>query len=132
MKIVNLIAIAIGGAGGAFLRYKLNVSLLHSYYPVGTLVENVLGSFLLGLLTAYFLHKTPKEWVKLGLGVGVCGGFTTFSTLAADVIDLSLHMSLLSSLLYIVLSLFGGVGSALTGYVLGAELGRRKKGVIVR
>ncbi|MBM7702726.1 fluoride efflux transporter FluC [Metabacillus iocasae] len=122
MKIINILAIAVGASVGATLRFKLNMLLLHISYPIGTLIENILGSFLLGFLTAWFSCKAPKEWVKLGLGVGLCGAFTTFSTLASDTVALALAYHFLVSVSYVFVSMFGGILSALVGYLFGVKL----------
>lgn len=121
MKVImfNVIAIGIGGALGSLFRYFLNMSVLTTGYPLGTLIENVSGSFLLGGLTGWVVYHKIREWLKLGIGVGFCGGFTTMSTLAADSFYLVGGSSPLAAIVYIVLSLFGGMVTALIGYGLG-------------
>ncbi|ERN54652.1 CrcB family protein [Alkalihalophilus marmarensis] len=121
----NIIAISIGGAIGTTFRYIFNIVTLETGYPLGTIIENLGGSFLLGFLTAWFIVFKPKEWVKTGLGVGLCGGFTTMSTFAADSVLLySVHIY--NTLIYVVISLFGGVVCALAGSVLGTAIAKRK------
>ncbi|WP_216827532.1 fluoride efflux transporter FluC [Alkalihalobacterium elongatum] len=127
MNYKNLIGIAIGGAIGTMLRYTLNVYTLFVGYPIGTVIENVVGSLLLGLLTGWFLHQKPREWVKLGLGVGFCGGFTTMSTLAADSLFLYQQMSLLESSIYLAISLVGGLTFAFVGLLLGTKWSETKE-----
>ncbi|TWI53941.1 fluoride efflux transporter FluC [Halalkalibacter nanhaiisediminis] len=122
----NIVAIMIGAAVGTSLRYYLNLSTVSTGYPIGTLIENMSGSLLLGLLTGWFIYKVPREWVKTGLGVGLCGGFTTMSTLAADSVSLTVHHTWWLSLIYLVVSVFGGVGSALGGFLLGQKLGLKR------
>ncbi|MFV8827747.1 fluoride efflux transporter FluC [Alkalihalobacterium sp. APHAB7] len=127
MNYKNLIAIAIGGAVGTMLRYTLNVYTLFVGYPIGTVIENIVGSLLLGLFTGWFLHRKPREWVKVGLGVGFCGGFTTMSTLAADSLYLYQHMSLMESAIYLSVSLFGGLTFAFVGLLLGTKWSETKE-----
>jgi CrcB protein len=121
----NIVAIAVGAAVGTSLRYYLNLYTLASGYPIGTMIENLSGSFLLGFLTGWFVYKIPRDWVKAGLGVGLCGGFTTMSTLASDSVFLFLGHSWWISAMYLFGSVLGGVACALAGYLFGQKLGGR-------
>ncbi|WP_332634316.1 fluoride efflux transporter FluC [Halalkalibacter flavus] len=122
----NIGMIAIGSAIGTSLRYYLNLYTLATGYPIGTIIENLGGSLLLGFLTGWFIIKVPREWLKVGLGVGLCGGFTTMSTLASDSVFLFLEHTWWLSALYIILSVFGGIVFALVGYLLGKKVGKRQ------
>lgn len=122
----NLISIAAGGAIGTLFRYLLNMYTFTSGYPLGTVIENLLGSFLLGLLTGWVTNITLKEWVKVGIGVGFCGGFTTMSTLAADTSILFSHMGLTHAILYLLISLIGGLALAFLGLSLGDKWSKEK------
>ena len=77
----------IGGGFGSVARYFLGKWLnnIENYFPVGTLLANVLGSLLMGFLIGY-LAKTSNisETQSLLLATGFCGGFTTFSTFAYE------------------------------------------------
>jgi CrcB protein len=73
-----------GGAIGALARYFLGRAVDHEAFPVGTLTVNVVGSFVLGLVT----FAAPAESVALFVGVGACGAFTTFSSFAVDTVRL--------------------------------------------
>ncbi|RCW62973.1 fluoride efflux transporter FluC [Saliterribacillus persicus] len=115
----NIIAIAVGGAIGALARFSIN---MQAESPVGTIIENISGSFLLGILTAYFLIRLTKEWLRLGLGVGLCGGFTTMSTLAFDSVFLFQMESFFVVLLYLLITIFGGIIFAFLGFFLGNKL----------
>ena len=123
MMIKNMVAVFLGGALGALLRYYINLGTVTMIFPLGTLIENILGSFLLGLLTGFLLKTTIKEWLNVGLGVGVCGGFTTMSTLAADANILLLNGSFQSFAIYILTSVFGGILLAAIGVYFGWKIG---------
>ncbi|WP_426245814.1 fluoride efflux transporter FluC [Nocardioides sp. LHG3406-4] len=74
-----VLLVALGAAVGAPVRYAV-AHLLDDELPLGTLVVNVVGSTFLGFLSA----TTPGEHVLALLGVGFCGGFTTWSSLAVQ------------------------------------------------
>ncbi len=117
----------LGGAIGTYGRYYLNILTNDSIYPIGTFLENLIGSFLLGFLTAWFITIISKEWVKLGLGVGVCGGFTTMSMMAADTFSLIETFSYIYASIYVVGSVFGGILFALSGFLIGTVLSKKVK-----
>lgn len=121
----NILAVLIGGALGSLLRYGINIGTLGYSFPFGTLVENILGSFLLGVLTGWFLYIKSAEWVKAGLGVGLCGGFTTMSTLAGDVFLMGSQAMALSTAIYIIASITGGLLFAFIGFVSGRSYAER-------
>jgi CrcB protein len=73
-----------GGAVGALARHYLGQAVDRGSFPLGTLTVNVVGSFVLGLVT--FL--APAESVVLLVGVGACGSFTTFSSFSFDTVRL--------------------------------------------
>lgn len=77
------------GAGiGGMLRHAVNVGavrLLGYGFPFGTLIVNVLGSFLVGVLAGYFTYRTGlSQHLRLFLTTGILGGFTTFSAFSLD------------------------------------------------
>lgn len=121
-QIITFLAVGIGGGLGTLLRYLINIQTVTHLFPLGTLFENLLGSFLLGLLTGWIIHLKFNEVLKTGLGVGFCGGFTTMSTLAADVNSLIINEYWLFVSVYLGTSIFGGVALAFIGYLI-AEKG---------
>ncbi|XEC94744.1 CrcB family protein [Paenibacillus tarimensis] len=126
-QFMNLTAIGAGASIGSIARYYLNLLTIHTGYPFGTLIENIAGSLILGFLTAWFLVFIPKEWLKLGLGVGLCGGFTTMSTLAADAAFLyQIHTSL-DAVFYVAGTTVGGILAACIGYFLGTYIANQAK-----
>ena len=82
-----LVVFAGAGIGGA-LRHGVNVASARLFgygFPYGTLIVNVLGSFLMGVLAGYFLLRTgAPQSVRLFLTTGILGGFTTFSAFSLD------------------------------------------------
>lgn len=81
---------------------------------------NTAGSILLGLFAAYALERGAPTHTRLFFAVGLCGGFTTFSTFSFEVVDLILERSWKLALLYVLLSLVLCIG----GCALGVHLGR--------
>jgi fluoride exporter len=77
---VSVLLVALGAFVGAPLRYALGSWLDSARFPTGTLVVNVAGSFLLGLLSALAL----SDHAVALLGTGFCGGFTTYSSFAVQ------------------------------------------------
>ena len=86
-----IIAISLGAAIGAVLRWQLGVRLNSAFpaMPPGTLSANLLGGYIIGLAIAYFAQapEISPEW-RLFLVTGFCGGLTTFSTFSAEVVTL--------------------------------------------
>ena len=88
---MNLVLMALLGGLGAVCRFMLDAALrrrVPGAFPLGTLLVNVLGSFLLGLLTGAVVSQRLDPDVRLVLGTGFCGGFTTFSTASLEVVRL--------------------------------------------
>ena len=80
----------VGGGLGAGGRYVLDGVIMRGrtgVFPLGILIVNITGSFLLGLLTGLGMAIAPT-WVSI-IGVGVLGGFTTFSTVSAETVLLA-------------------------------------------
>jgi CrcB protein len=128
--VARLLLIGAGGAVGAVLRYLLagwvqTLALAvapNRVFPLGTLVVNVLGSLLLGFLmpalTGVWLVR--EEW-RLGLTVGVLGGFTTFSTFAYESLTLAQGRAAGTTLANILLSNGLGLTAVWLGYRCGVK-----------
>ncbi|WP_304455098.1 CrcB family protein [Nocardiopsis sp. YSL2] len=87
----TLLAVAAGGALGGSARYALLVLMPHdgAAFPWSTFAENVVGSFAMGALVVLVTEVArPHRLLRPFLGVGVLGGFTTFSTYAVDIVGL--------------------------------------------
>lgn len=116
----TILLIGSGGFIGSVARYfvsKLNLTVDFFSIPVGTLVVNVLGSLIIGFL-AGMAEKTlvlTTEW-RLFLMVGICGGFTTFSSFTNENLVLLHNGQFLSLFLYTGLSIILGFGAVYLGY----------------
>ncbi|MCC6704122.1 MAG: fluoride efflux transporter CrcB [Thermomicrobiales bacterium] len=115
-------AVGIGGSIGAVARYGVIAWLGDAdaaAFPWDTLAVNLLGSLLIGLFFRYWRSLPPdrrSELPRLFFVTGVLGGFTTFSTLSLDTVDLVRHAAWSTGLLYIAASLIGGLILAAIGY----------------
>lgn len=102
----------IGGAIGALMRYgvsRLCAGVMLLTMPIGTLMVNLIGCFVLGLLTAFAeQHTALPRGVMLMLTVGVCGAFTTFSTFSAESIKMMENGHVFTALLYVTISIVMG------------------------
>lgn len=122
---VNCLAVGVAGFAGAVSRYLVGMlfdRLVGRAFPVGTLVINVSGSFLLGWFLATVGHRMPvPETVRLAVAVGFLGAYTTFSTFAYE------SDALLAAGAYAraLLNLLGSLVAGLVAVRLGALLGGR-------
>lgn len=116
---LNLTLIAIGGAIGALTRYVVGTAI-HTTWPTkipyGTLLINVVGSFLLGVLFVLVSERQllPAQWRPLFM-VGFLGAFTTFSTFSVELVNLMDNGHQLHAALYLLLSVVLAVGGAALG-----------------
>lgn len=111
---MNLLAIALFGAAGGILRLWVESGLAGGGFPWATLIINLIGSFLLGHVHVAADRKNWPCWLQCGIGTGLLGSFTTFSTFSVDVWTL-LHTSLVSAAVYLLASIAGGIGFAWAG-----------------
>jgi CrcB protein len=121
----NALAVALGGAAGSVLRYWMGLALLGASraLPVNTLVINVAGAFVLGVILATVpATQTPT---RLLLGTGFCGGFTTFSTFSAEVVALAERGQPTRAAGYAIGSVLLGLVAVLGGTLVGRSLGAR-------
>ncbi|MFW2853597.1 fluoride efflux transporter CrcB [Sphingomonas sp. TX0543] len=116
----NLLIVMLGGAFGSGARHltgRLMLALLGPNWPWGTLTVNIVGGLLMGLLVgtlARFPTVSGEGW-RLLLGVGVLGGYTTFSSFSLDVVAMIERGAWAGALAYVLASLFGAVLAVFTG-----------------
>jgi CrcB protein len=122
----KVLAVAIGGAIGAVLRfYVQNWSLgrFGASFPYGTMIVNLSGAFVIGVLMTVFLkhvHVTPA-W-RLFFVTGILGGYTTFSALTWETYALFEEGHVIPALTYMGTSVLGGMLTLLAGVFLGSYL----------
>jgi CrcB protein len=118
------VAVAVAGGLGAVARFALDGVVRArmsgaSPFPIGTVVINVTGSFVLGVVTGLALaHAVPDE-LRLVVGTGFCGGYTTFSTASLETVRLVQERRLELALVNGVGTLLTTVGVAAVGLWLG-------------
>ncbi len=124
--VTQLIAIAAGGAAGALLRFWVSTGVygwLGRGFPWGTLVVNVLGSLVMGVLYVMFMERmnvTPE--LRAGLLIGLLGAFTTFSTFSLETLSLIEGAQLLKAGLNILLSVSACVLATWLGVLMARSL----------
>jgi len=122
-----LLAIAAGGIVGAEARYGLAAALPHGTgeFPWSTVLINVTGCLLIGVLMVVLLElAAPHRLLRPFLGVGVLGGYTTYSTFAVDVQRLLLAHRPLVALGYLAATVLGCAGAVWLATALTAAAGR--------
>ncbi len=121
---MNALAVGLGGFIGATSRYFVSTFVNKfntSGFPVATLIINVLGSFLMGLLTQLLVGLCPdNKKIQLFLTTGILGGFTTFSTFSLETVNLFQDGKAVFGVANIVLS----VVFCLIGVILGKMLAK--------
>lgn len=118
--IKNFLAVGAGGALGAMLRYGMTILGIHLDWSsnLSTFLVNAAGSFVMGLLLSSFEQGT---WIMMAT-VGICGGFTTFSTFSIQSVTLLQEGKWGSAALYIFGSLLVCVLMAWLGCIVGQRL----------
>lgn len=108
MNLQLIAAVALGGAIGSVARYLVGIGsgkLFGMAFPWGTLIINVTGSFLIGAFIGLFAMKWDlSQTARVFLTVGICGGFTTFSTFSLDSVYLMERGELAASAAYMIAS----------------------------
>ena len=116
-------AVAVGGALGALSRYGVDSWIerhTESAFPWATFTINISGCLAVGFLIAAFVdrHRAP-EWLRIGVVVGFCGGYTTFSTFSQETLDLVETRAVAVAASYVGASVALGVAAVLVGTRLG-------------
>ncbi|HEY5103195.1 MAG TPA: fluoride efflux transporter CrcB [Steroidobacteraceae bacterium] len=117
-----LLAIGAGGALGSVARYLMSITVqrwIGPSFPLGTVLINILGSFLIGLMYVWFVERTgSSNTLRLFLMVGVLGGFTTFSSFSLETATLMMGSNYGYALLNVALSVVLCVAGTRLGMTL--------------
>lgn len=115
---IECFVVGMGGFIGAVFRYFIGLIPVKEgcVFPVKTFVINILGSFIIGMIAALAMkNHSLNPRIVLFLKVGICGGFTTFSSFALETSDLMKNGNMGIALLYAILSIIFGVIAVFTG-----------------
>ncbi len=118
---MNFILVIIGGAIGSVSRYqvgRLALGWLGPNYPWGTLAVNWIGGFLMGVLVGILARIGGSENMRLFFGVGILGGFTTFSAFSLDAVTMIERGDWGVALGYALVSVIGSVLALFAGLYL--------------
>ena len=118
---MRFVWVGVGGAVGSIMRYAIGLTTRQSLFPWATLAINISGSFVLGLFLTWGLGRLSPA-ITTPIAVGVLGGFTTFSTFAWEGLFLSRSGRVGLALVYVLISVIGGVIAAWFGYHLGRSI----------
>jgi len=117
----EIIAVFIGGGLGSMLRYLVNkIEIIsNNNFPYSTFISNFLGCFILGLVMGYFIkNENPNSILFIFLTVGLCGGFTTFSSFSNESLQLIQNGEIFTFLTYLLGSLVVGILSVYGGITI--------------
>lgn len=118
---MTVLLVAAGAAVGAPLRYLVDLLIQRrhdSVFPWGTLVVNVAGSFIFGLIVA----AAAGENVVAGLGIGFCGALTTYSTFSYETLRLLEGGARFYALANVGISVLAGLGAVTLGWTVGGAV----------
>jgi CrcB protein len=119
-----ILLVALGGAVGSIARYLMASRIQTAtgwQFPLGTVLVNILGCFLIGILYVLLVARPdPKHELRALLITGVMGGFTTFSSFSLETVTMAMNGNYGGATLNVVVS----VAACLVGTVLGIALAR--------
>jgi CrcB protein len=121
---IDYLYLAIGAIAGTIARYRLGIWITGMQsgvagFPWGTLVINISGSLLLGVLMRYFIATPTSHPLRLMLTVGFCGAYTTFSTFSYETFALLAEGQTMLALGYVAASVLCSILFCGLGYVAG-------------
>lgn len=119
----HYLAVFVGGGIGSALRYgvgRVSLAIVGPNFPAGTLIANLIGCFLMGVLASWLAFRDDgiDQTTKLFLTTGVLGGFTTFSAFALDAVSLWERGDVVTACCYVLASFIGSIGGLFIGLAL--------------
>ena len=113
--------VGLGGAIGSIFRYTLSLLPIKSSFPILTLITNLLGAFIIGVVVGLFEKQYLASQSHLFLKTGLCGGFTTFSTFSLETLTLLENDVIFIAIVYALISV--------VGCIMGVYLGKMIVGI---
>lgn len=118
----QILLVGLGGAIGSILRYLTSLAVTKyeaTAFPLATFLTNILGCLIIGVLIGYFGQQPGgNQGLRLLFITGFCGGYTTFSTFAAENISLFQHQQYLILIIYILASIVTGFLAVALGLMI--------------
>ena len=111
------LAVAVGGASGAGVRWLVDAAAGDHAFPWALLAVNVAGAFVLGLV-AFRTATGHREMLRLGVGVGFCGGLTTYSAFAVTAAELLRDERVTTATTFVAVSFVLAMAALLAGATL--------------
>ncbi|HEX8383437.1 MAG TPA: fluoride efflux transporter CrcB [Sphingomonas sp.] len=123
---MSLFLVMAGGAIGSGARYlsgRAALVIAGPDFPYATLFVNLLGGLLMGVLAGLVARGTPAEGWRLFAGVGLLGGFTTFSAFSLDTVQLFERGAVAMAAGYVLVSVLGSIAALVAGLQLARAIG---------
>jgi CrcB protein len=121
----EIAAVAVGGVIGTAARWALDSAVPHtsSQFPLSTLITNIVGTFVLAMLTAgLWTRGDVPAWVKAGVGPGLLGTYTTFSAVVLALVTIAEANLPGLAVLYFMVTVVAGLAAAIAGMEIGRRL----------
>ena len=118
---MNFLLVFVGGGVGSVLRYSVGLCIGAAAFPWATLAVNICGSLAIGLFGGWSERFAWTEAVRLALTVGLCGGFTTFSTFSKESLALAQSGRWLAFSAYALGSFAFGLAAVALGYLIAKQ-----------
>lgn len=121
---MNTLWVGLGGALGSIARYHVG-RFAHARaptFPWGTLAVNLVGCLLISVLVQLVLRGRADDSLRLALGVGVLGGFTTYSSFNVETIALAESGAWGRAAAYVAITLVGGLALGVAGWLIGRSI----------
>ncbi len=118
---MNFLMVFLGGGCGSVLRYAVGLAIPSAAFPWATLMVNALGSLAIGLFGGWSARFGWSDGLRLALTVGLCGGFTTFSTFSKESLALAESGRWCVFIAYVIGSIILGLAAVTLGYYISKQ-----------
>jgi CrcB protein len=119
---IKVLLVALGGAVGSVFRYLIGAAALMVFpksFPIGTLLVNIVGAFIIGVLSEFAYKVTPIDSsLYVFITIGILGGFTTFSSFSLESVNMLEAGRVVAGVAYILASVMLSLGGVLLGKML--------------